>query len=160
MDLHHLLTAAEGVGAHLDKGEAFAGLRPGPAAHQDRGGRLVGADRLGELLDALGGVHHVANDAVAAPPRRPDVARGHLAGVDPDAHPDRGLAPCLPLAILSLERSRDRQRGPASARGVVGPRVRCPPEGYHAVAGELADDAALRLHAVREHGEMPVDEMR
>src|SRR4051812_37963712 len=56
VDLHHLLTAAEGVGAHLHKGEAFAGLRPGPAAHQDGGGRLVGADRLGELLDALGGV--------------------------------------------------------------------------------------------------------
>ena len=88
---------------------------PGPGADQDRHGRLVGADLLRQLLDALGRVHRVADDAVIAAAGRTDIADRDHARVDADAHPDR-RRPSRPGGH-SPPRSPRRSPAPRGRRG-------------------------------------------
>ena len=56
----------------------------------------------------------------------------------------------------SFDRVADRERRPGRALRVVLVRLRDAERGHHGVAGELLDDAAVLLDALRDH----VEELR
>src|SRR5216683_1115435 len=136
-------------------GDRPAGLEPGVAFHEPRGGVADQDDpRLGELLQPRGQVRGVAHRGVVHAQVVADGAHHHEAGVR--AHPElegyllAGVEPQRPFR----KRAPDPDRGQHRAPRVILVRDRRAEERHEAVAQELVDGA---LEAV-DLAERPLEE--
>ena len=116
---------------------------------QGGGGRAhQHASRRSQRLQPRGGVDHVAHRRVVGAGQRADE---HLAGVDADAHLDRGVG--TGLHDEGAERLLHPQRGPHGPLRVVLVGDRRSEQGDDAVAEQLVDAAAEQLDV----GDQPLE---
>src|SRR6185295_2022004 len=136
--LHGLRAAADLGAAGGSEGNAVdRDAAAGLLRHQDR--HLV---HLGELLDARGDVHGIADRRVLAALRRADVADDDATGVDADAHAQRRRTALGALAVEVLELLLHGERAAHGARRVIGLFDGRTEVGHDAVADELVERAA------------------
>jgi hypothetical protein len=119
-----------------------------PAARRGALARVDGADG-GRVGQPGRGVHRVADDRVLQSGLYP---RDHLAGVEPDAQPERGAAAALVVQHPAY-RPLHRQGGPHRALGVVLVRDRRAEHGHDPVAGQLVHVPAEGLDRTGKGGQ-------